>query len=126
MFGRDSVGRDSVGLDSVGREKLPLRDSPNVEFEGVEFEGDVRELLELGGVKGRYAPRLPVSADEFPAARFAELFVSRELFISRFEVVASRFESVPALGFCIVLEGALRAMEDSPPPVRPPAVTALT
>ena len=83
-----------LGRDSVGRAALSLRDSPKVEFEDAGFEG-VRELLELGGVKGRYAPRLPFSADEILALRFDGLFVSRGLFISRFRgLFISRFEVV--------------------------------
>jgi len=67
----------------------------------------------LGGVNGRETPRFPFSADD----GLPRLLVP--------VLPASRFEKVPAPGFCIVpVEPAPRAMDS--PPTRPLGVTAPT
>lgn len=57
-----------------------------------EVAGADGRLLVLGGVNGRYPPRVPLCVEDgwLLTVRLAELFISR-------------FETVPALGLCILL-----------------------
>lgn len=73
-------------------------------------DSDVRAL---GGVNGRETPRFPFSADD----GLPRLLVP--------VLPASRFEKVPAPGFCIVPVAPVPRATDSPP-TRLPGVTAPT